>query len=263
MISERISIIGTGNVAQALSLALRDAGHTIKEVVGRSEEKTNSLAHKLGTTAKVGIASVSEFSSLYILAVSDDALESVIAQMPKVKGLVVHTSGTVSSRLLKNAFETWGVFYPLQTFTPGRILDFNKIPLIVFGSNDSVEARLKELSASIGSASHLMKDIDRRHIHLAAVMVNNFTNHLLALAGDYLKEKKLPHVLLDSLAQETIAKAIKIGAPNSQTGPAKRKDIGTVQSHLEMLEKEKNPHLLEIYQAFSASISEYYGDNKG
>jgi predicted short-subunit dehydrogenase-like oxidoreductase (DUF2520 family) len=258
--TERITIIGTGNVARMLGNALYESGHEIKEVAGRNTEKVLSLATELGAKAAIeGISKINEFSTVYLIAVTDDSIEEVVRAMPEVHGLVVHTSGSVGSRIIMSKYFKWGVFYPLQTFTPGRNLDFNKIPFVVSGATRAIEAQLKELAASVGSKAHLLGDEDRRHLHLAAVMVNNFGNHLLTLAGDYLKARHLDDKLLDALALETVNKAIVKGAPHSQTGPAKRGDSGTIEQHVTMLRDQSQHQLADLYEKFSECIQNYYG----
>lgn len=259
MKTERITIIGTGNVAGMLGKALYESGHEIKEVAGRRPEKVLALSKELGAKAVTeGISKINQFSTVYLIAVTDDSIEEVVESMPDVQGLVVHTSGSVSSRVIMTKFTKWGVFYPLQTFTPGRNLDFNKIPFVVSAATRSIEAQLKELAASVGSKAHLLGDEDRRHLHLAAVMVNNFGNHLLTLAGDYLKARHLDSKLLDALALETVNKAIATGAPNSQTGPAKRGDVGTIEQHIQMLRGQSQHQLADLYEKFSECIQNYY-----
>jgi predicted short-subunit dehydrogenase-like oxidoreductase (DUF2520 family) len=259
---ERITLIGTGNVAQSLGAALRNSGHIINEVYGRNMDRAIRLASSLGASVRPDLKALYTGSTLYIIAVSDDAIEEVVSGMPEVKGLVVHTSGTASSRLIASRFNLWGIFYPLQTFSPGRKPDFNKIPLIVSGSNRDVEFRLTDIAASIGSKSYPMNETNRRNLHLSAVLVNNFTNHLLALSGDFLKEKGLSPHLLDALMSETISKAQAIGAANAQTGPAKRGDSGTIAHHTAMLEEYGNEYLTRLYELFSDSISAYYSKGK-
>jgi predicted short-subunit dehydrogenase-like oxidoreductase (DUF2520 family) len=257
--NERIVLIGTGQVASVLLKVLHDSGHEIRQVLGRNKAKTEELARSAGAEPLVGdYARIHPYATLYIIAVSDDAIKEVVAQLPDLKGMVVHTSGSVSSRVIMARYANWGVFYPLQTFTQGRTLDFNKIPIVTIAASRLLEDKLKELAASIGSKAHVMSDEDRRHLHLAAVMVNNFTNHLLTLAGDYLKARGLDDKLLDSLAFETVSKAIAKGAPNSQTGPAKRGDSGTLSQHLEMLQEQPDESLALLYRIFSDSIRSYY-----
>lgn len=257
--TERIVIVGSGSVATTVGKALYDSGHEILEVVSRNKEH----AHELGRIVQAkrvlcDFSKVTEYASLYIIAISDDAIADVAQQLPNVHGVVVHTSGTVSSQVLKDKFEHWGVFYPLQTFTPGRDLDFNKIPFLVTSDVPQTEDFLTEIAASIGSSVYILDDEARAHVHVAAVMINNFTNHLLVLAGDYIREHHLSSHLFHSLVTETVKKAIDLGAENSQTGPAKRGDTQTIEKHLELIRTSNNSTLLSLYQIFTQSIMEKY-----
>jgi len=257
--SERIILIGSGSVATTLGLALYNSGHHIIEVVSRNRKHAELLGRQVNAAkTHTDFAGISPYATLYIIAVSDDAVEEVVQKMPAVDGLVVHTSGTVSSKVISSKYDRWGVFYPLQTFTPGRLLDFNKIPFLITCTGKKVEASLTDIAASVGSTTHHMDDEGRRHLHVAAVMVNNFTNHLLALSEEYLKKQKLPPQILHALAIETVAKAVSIGAGHSQTGPAQRGDQGTIDRHVEMLEKYGNPTLTQLYILLSKSIMEFH-----
>ncbi len=262
--SERIVILGSGSVATTVGLALYESGHEILEVVSRNKKHAEDLGRKVQAKRMLNdFKKVTEYASLYIIAVSDDAITDVIGQLPAVNGVVVHTSGTVSSDALKDKFEHWGVFYPLQTFTPGRILDFNKIPFLVTSDSIKTECFLTDLAASIGSAVYHLDDDARAHLHVAAVMINNFTNHLLVLAGDYIRQHHLPPHLFNSLVLETVKKSMDLGAENSQTGPAKRGDTQTIEKHLELIQSSDNATLLSLYEIFTKSIMEKYQDIAG
>lgn len=257
--SERVVIIGSGSVATTVGLALYESGHEILEVVSRNIDHAKELGRKVQAKRVLcDFSKVTEYASLYIVAVSDDAIVSVVAQLPVVNGVVVHTSGTVDSTVLMNKFQHWGVFYPLQTFTPGRDLDFNKIPFLVTSDSKKTEEFLTELAASIGSIVYHLKDDARAHVHVAAVMINNFTNHLLVLAGEYIRQHQLPPQLFNSLVMETVSKAMDLGAEKSQTGPAKRGDTRTIEKHLELIQSSDNSTLLSLYDIFTKSIMEIH-----
>lgn len=257
--SERIVIIGSGSVATTIGQALYESGHEILEVVSRNIAHAQLLGEKVQAKRVLSdFSKVTEYASLYIIAVSDDAILDVVQQLPLVHGVVVHTSGTVDCQLLKDKYEQWGVFYPLQTFTPGRDLDFNKIPFLVTSDGQKTQDLLTDIAASIGSSIYPLGDEARAHIHVAAVMINNFTNHLLVLAGDYIREHQLSTQLFHSLVLETVKKAIDLGAENSQTGPAKRGDTQTIEKHLELIRSTNNSTLLSLYQIFTQSIMEKY-----
>lgn len=257
--SERIVIIGSGSVATMIGQALYDSGHEILEVVSRNPQNAKVLGEKVQAKRILSdFSKVTAYASLYIIAVSDDAITHVVDQMPSVNGVVVHTSGTVGSQSLSAKFESWGVLYPLQTFTPGRNLDFNKIPFLITSDSEKSNELLVDIAASMGSSAYPLEDDARAHVHVAAVMINNFTNHLLVLASDYIKQHHLSSQLFYSLVLETVHKAIDLGSENSQTGPAKRGDTNTIEKHLELIRSSNNSTLLSLYQIFTQSIMEKY-----
>ena len=98
-------------------------------------------------------------------------------------------------------------------------------------------------------------DSKRVKLHLTAVMVSNFTNHLYALAEDYCHKESLEFKLLLPLIEQT-GNRIKTNSPrNVQTGPAARKDEVTINNHLNLLKGNHTLH--KIYQLLSDSIKEF------
>jgi predicted short-subunit dehydrogenase-like oxidoreductase (DUF2520 family) len=260
--TESIVIIGSGSVASTLGKALYESGHEILEVASRHLEHAKVLGEKINAKRILNdISKINTFASLYIIAVSDDAISEVINKMPKVNGIVVHTSGTSKSSLLKAKHKNWGIFYPLQSFTAGRKLDYNKIPILITTENKKIADFLTEVASSIGSSVFHLEDSSRIHIHIVAVMINNFTNHLLVLASEYMKSHELPSHLFHSLLLETVHKAIDLGAANSQTGPAKRGDMNTINQHLEIIQEQDIPAVMGIYKMFTKSIMQHHSSN--
>lgn len=257
--TERIVIIGSGSVASTLGSALYESGHEILEVYSCQLEHAKVLGEKVHTKRIISdISKINQYASLYIIAVSDDAISEIIDKMPKIDGIVVHTSGTSNSTLLKSKFKNWGIFYPLQSFTPGRKLDYNKIPILITTESKKISDFLTEIASSIGSLVFHLEDKSRIHIHISAVIINNFTNHLLVLADEYMKNHDLPSPLFHSLLLETVHKAIDLGAINSQTGPAKRRDMNTIHQHLETIQQQDIPAVLGLYKTFTKSIMEHH-----
>lgn len=257
--TESIVIIGSGSVATTLGIALHESGHEILEVVSRQLENAKVLGEKIQAKRVLNnFSKVNQYASLYIIAVSDDVIAEVVSKMPKVSGIVVHTSGTSKSSLLKNKFENWGIFYPLQTITAGRKLDYNKIPILITTESKKTSAYLTDVASSIGSSVFHLEDKSRIHIHIVAVMINNFTNHLLVLSDEYMKNHQLPPQLFNSLLLETVNKAIDLGAYNAQTGPAKRGDMNTIHQHLEIIQEQDIPAMLGLYKMFTKSIMQHY-----
>ena len=257
--TERIVIIGSGSVATTLGLALYESGHEIMEVVSRQLDHAEALGSKIQAKRILDdFSKINVYASLYIIAVSDDAIAEVIKKMPKVNGIVVHTSGTSKSSLLRDKFKNWGIFYPLQTFTTGRSLDYNKIPILITTENKTISDYLTDVASSIGSSVFHLADESRIHIHIVAVMINNFTNHLLVLADEYMGKHQLPPHLFHSLLQETVNKAINLGAINAQTGPAARGDMNTINQHLEKIQEQDLPAVKGLYKMFTKSIMEVH-----
>lgn len=257
--TERIVIIGSGSVATTLGLALYESGHEILEVYSRQLAHAKALGEKVHAKRIISdLSKINIYASLYIIAVSDDAISEVVEGMPTLDGIVVHTSGTSNSTLLKTKFQNWGIFYPLQSFTAGRKLDYNKIPILITTDSKNISDFLTEIASSIGSSVFQLEDNSRIHVHIAAVMINNFTNHLLALASEYMKSHDLPSHLFHTLLLETVHKAIDLGAINSQTGPAKRRDMNTIHEHLELIQQQDIPAVLGLYKMFTKSIMEHH-----
>lgn len=194
-------------------------------------------------------------ADLYIIAVKDDAIASIARRLRNVNGVVTHTSGTVGMDVLSRCRRR-GVLYPLQTLTRGVGLKVKDVPMLVEGSDQETTRMLLDLARGwVDNAFPASSEV-RRKAHLAAVMANNFTNHLWTLASEILERESLPKELLFPLMDETLRKAKAIGPQAAQTGPARRGDTGTMESHMEML-----PELqAEIYRKLSESITSHYAD---
>lgn len=182
-------------------------------------------------------------ASLYILAVSDDAIAEVAEKMPIVAGMVIHTSGTVSIDVL-GKHTVRGVAWPFQTLSRERTIDIDQVPLFVESTDI---AKLRDL---IPFPVHEATQSDRKSMHLAAVFANNFVNHLWSLAQNMLLSHGIEPDLLQPIMQETLRKAMKISPQKAQTGPAVREDATTMAEHL----KQLSPRLQAIYTAVSDSI---------
>jgi len=262
----RISIWGTGNVAFRLSLALKNAGHTIAYICGRNEEDGKQLVHILNKSENTqkGISAKSKFttdhssmidSDIVILAVSDDAIgklsdkfaifvQECLHHQDKDKGpVVLHTSGASSAELLSSNLR-YGVLYPLMSLNKVKPVEFSMIPFLLEGSDKDVESILTDLVYSVGAEYRFCDSDERLRTHLAAVYVSNFVNYLAGLAFDLAKPN---HIFLMPLAIETIRKAFLYDHPSTvQTGPAKRGDILTIEKHLRLLNEK--PEHKEVYK---------------
>lgn len=248
-----VVIIGTGNVATQLGLALKQAGHKIVTVVGRNTIRAKGLAQILRTGSTGSFNNIPK-SDFILIAVSDHSIELISKKIPaSVSSVVMHTSGSVAIDVLKKRFKKCGVFYPVQTISVNDYLDFRNVPVCIEGYDKPTEKKIKQLASGISDNVVKLSSVKRKTLHLAAVITNNFSNHLFVLANEILKKNKIPFNLLLPLIEQTAHK-ISIASPvTAQTGPAKRGDKKVIKEHLRMLNNQKK--LKEIYKLMSDSIA--------
>ncbi len=251
----KITIIGTGILAWHLAPELERAGHVINEIYGRSEDKALQISKNLyNPTITESLDFSLSTSSLFIIAVSDNAIEFIASEIVfPDEAMVVHTSGSVPMSTLElTALDRIGVFYPLQTFSKERKIKFSEVPMLIECNDQLAEHDLEEIASSISSNVTVVNSEDRLGIHLAAVFANNFTNHMIDIAGRLMENRDLDLELLKPLIRETVAKALDQNPVEAQTGPAVREDTETMQKHLDLL--DFNSRYQELYQLISESI---------
>jgi len=249
----KVAIIGTGNVASVIARLIKSSDHSLIHIAGRTLLHAQALATQWQTSFST-IDDMPQGSSadIYIITVSDKAINECAVQLKVSDAIVLHTAGAVSKDILKNHAERYGILYPLQSLT--KDMQATKIPLLIDGNTNEVVASLREFALSLSSDVHIANDEERLKLHTAAVVVSNFTNHLYALAETFCIKEKVEFDLLKPLILETAAR-LKYNSPSAvQTGPASRKDLGTIALHLQLL--NEHPQLKKIYEAFSKSIME-------
>jgi predicted short-subunit dehydrogenase-like oxidoreductase (DUF2520 family) len=248
-----VSFIGAGNVAIHLAKSLSSTGIIINEICSKNDVSAQNLAAKTGAKATT-LEKLSNTSDLYIIAIKDDQLEGLTINL-KDK-LVVHTSGSVSMQVLSPISKNIGVFYPLQTFTKHKQVDFKTIPMCIESSSTMAAKSLIELANKISSNVQEVTSEQRKKLHLAAVFACNFSNHFYSIADEILKESNLSLNLLKPLITETAFKINSISPKEAQTGPAIRKDITTIEDQLNQL-KDK-PEYRKLYNFVTQSIQNNY-----
>ncbi len=247
----KIGIIGSGNVATHLANGLSKTANVIG-IYSKTKANATTLAKKVKSKF-VSLSELEANAELIIIAVNDDQIEKVAKQLKSSKKLIVHTSGSVSSEVLKKArISNYGVFYPLQTFSKSKKVDFSNIPICVYSPNKKSLSILKKLASALSGNVTVIDDEQRKIIHLAAVFACNFSNHMYAIADDILKENNLSLDLLKPLIAETANKIQRITPKEAQTGPAKRKDNNTIKKQLKML--EDNADWQKIYKLVTQNI---------
>jgi predicted short-subunit dehydrogenase-like oxidoreductase (DUF2520 family) len=247
----KITIIGSGNVAQHLIDAFAKSNAVeIIQVFSRTQKLISPL---LDSTKITNDWNTLAEADLYIIAVSDDAIASVSSQLPFENRLVVHTSGSAPLNSLDNKNRK-GVFYPLQTFTKGKAVDFKAIPFCLETQSENDYALLEKVAQSISDNVYTIDSHQRKALHVAAVFVNNFTNHLYQLGNDICQENQVPFDILKPLILETAEKILTLSPEDAQTGPAKRNDISTIAAHESFLTNENQS---TIYKILTQSIQNH------
>ena len=250
--SRRIAIIGAGNVAASLAPALLSVGFTVVAVWSRSEESARLLGEKIGSPSFTDIDSLPD-ADIVIVSVTDNALSSVaVAVANRFKeALVLHTAGSLPMALLREAgCSRYGVFYPMQTFSKSRPVDFSTVSLFVEGCCEEATVEAEDIARSIGARVYRATSEQRRFLHLAAVFVCNFPNALYAMAAELLERNGLPFEAMLPLIDETAAKVHQLSPRDAQTGPARRGDTVVMQRQRELLDGT----LLEAYNLLSKYI---------
>jgi predicted short-subunit dehydrogenase-like oxidoreductase (DUF2520 family) len=247
-----IVIIGTGNTATILGRKLKKAGHRILQVFGKDASAASKLAYEVATESTNYWSMVRTDADVYLIAVTDDAIPDVVKHLHVPEKVVAHTAGSVKQDVLKKCSPHHGVFYPLQSLRK-EITDLPDIPILVDASDDVAKKILESLAHSIaGEKVTEASDEERLKLHVAAVIVSNFANHLYALAEDYCKKEGLDFKQLIPLIEETAARVKDVSPQKAQTGPALRNDQETIQKHLVLL--KGHPQLLKIYRLLTESI---------
>ena len=247
-----IAIVGTGNLATHLAKALAQTEHHLLQVLSREKERAAQLAKPLSAEGIDRISALSPELDMVILALTDSALKSkYIAQFPK-NLIICHTSGSVSMRVLKS-HKNHGIFYPLQTFSKQKALDFSRIPICLEASDNTVLTKLKLVAESLSSTIYEINSKQRKALHLAAVFACNFTNLMYDISHDLLSDAHLEFEILRPLILETAQKVQNHYPFEVQTGPAVRNDHKVIGAHKKRL--DNNPDLQEIYMMLTHEIN--------
>lgn len=249
----RIVLIGSGNVATVLGRMIRRAGHPILRVISREAGHARLLAQDLDCEYGTFADQFDDPAQLYIIAVKDEAIAAIGDQFHTGSRTVVHTAGSVSKDVLKGISSNYGVIYPLQSLRK-EVEPSQPVPLLIDGNSSETITLLQDFAGTISGDVALATDEVRLKMHVAAVVVSNFTNHLYTLAEDYCKKEKVDFKLLAPLIEETAHRVAHASPAMLQTGPAARKDTHTIEKHLALLDDHQS--LQHIYRMLTESIME-------
>lgn len=250
-----VVLIGAGNLAAHLGLALHRQGFRVVEVCNRTREKGMHLARKVGAEFIADPRNITRHADLYMLVVADAAISEVALSLPLRHQLVVHTSGTMDMKVLSEVSDNFGVFYPLQTFSPRRRINFKKVPVCLEANSAKGLELLSEIAHSLSEDVRVIDSDHRKMIHLSAVFASNFTNFMYVIAEELLEEHKIPFDLLKPLISQTVQNVRKNHLFQYQTGPALRGDRAVLDNHRALL--TSHPGYLELYDSISNNIIKY------
>lgn len=248
---QKISIAGNGNVAHHLIRRFYQNQIHVSHLLVRNLESAKDLNPDYNINVISDPAQLPP-DQLCLLCVPDDIVAKLIRQIhPSIK--IAYTSGSVGLNELPMR-SNLGVFYPLQTFTKTSEREIAEIPLLIEANNKGFHKTLMELAHCISTSVYPADSTQRKDLHLAAVWVNNFTNHMLYHAQEIASERQVDFKLLLPLLNETIAKLTEMSAKDAQTGPARREDETTLQAQSSRLTGLRK----DLYDLISKSIKETY-----
>lgn len=247
----RVVVLGSGNMAQQLLAVFQK--HPQIELVQWYCRSSKTLSFARQEIPTIHDLTQLEVADLYLLALADNALAEVSKHFQK-REVVVHMAGGIPLDTLQNKGSK-GVWYPIQSFTQNRVINFKGLPFSIEGSDTHTLEILSTLTHWVGGQATIHHSEQRLALHLAAVVCNNFTNHLYTLTATLCKQHQIDFDLLYPLIEETNTRLNNGNPEQWQTGPARRGDSQTLENHLALL---KSP-LKEIYQLLTKTIQEHYG----
>lgn len=248
-------IIGSGNIAAVFGEKIVSAGHELCQLVARSEVPASALARTLGCPWTTSWAEIDRGADLYLAAISDSGLGELATRLSLPGKLVVHTAGSAPAAILAPISRRCGVIWPLQSLR-AEVSPHPPIPLVIDSDRSedlpAIAAFANTLSGMVETASAEA----RLKLHLAATLVNNFTNYLYTLAAEFCDREKIDFDLLLPLIRET-ARRLEWHRPEAmQTGPAVRGDRQTIDTHVKLLHNYQD--IRQLYELFSIQIEEHY-----
>lgn len=254
-----VSFAGSGNLAWHLAPALDNVGYSVREVYSRNPKQASLLVKRLyEAEVKSSLDFSTSSSRIFILAVSDDAIEDVAREiiLPE-DAILVHTSGNQPlNRLGYAGTPNIGVFYPVQTFSKNRKVKFEEIPICIETEDKAVERELKAMAKAISKHVHVLDVHGRKALHVAVVFAASFTNHMLQISKEIMHQNKLDFELLRPLIAESLNKSLAVGPERTQTGPARKGDFELLDKDMEFLQRD--PSLAHVYRVISQHIIDEY-----
>lgn len=251
----KVTLIGAGNLATQLGKSLKKAGVTISQVYSRTEESARTLGELLEAEWLTDIKALRDEADIYIFSVKDSVLSELISEVCKGREdkLFLHTAGSMPMSCFEGKALRYGVFYPMQTFSKTKDVDFERIPVFIEGNSIETEDVIRILANKLTQRIIRLSSADRKYLHLAAVWACNFTNYCYTVASDILNEHDIPFDVMLPLINETTDKIQNICPKAAQTGPAVRGDKNVMSQQLELMSDRAD--LQELYKMLSKGIN--------
>ena len=251
----KVTLIGAGNLATQLGKSLKKAGVIISQVYSRTEDSARTLGELLEAEWLTDIKALRDEADIYIFSVKDSVLCELISEVCKSRGdkLFLHTAGSMPMSCFEGKALHYGVFYPMQTFSKTKDVDFERIPVFIESNSIETEDVIRSLANKLTQRVIRLSSADRKYLHLAAVWACNFTNYCYTVASDILGEHGIPFDVMLPLINETTEKIQKISPKEAQTGPAVRGDRNVMSKQLELMNGKED--LQELYKMLSKGIN--------
>lgn len=260
-----VVIIGAGNLAYHLALNIHQSKIPLLQVCNRSRRGLAYIRKNTGVETTSSLKKINREADIYIIAVSDDAIRETalaVVHLIPVGAVMAHTSGSVSIVALNDIGVklSYGSFYPLQSFKKERAIDFSKVPIFLSSNSRDTIKKLSVVAHEISNKVVVIQDDNRSKLHIPAVYVNNFVNHMYTVAMDYCSKENLQLAYLHPLMKETLERILDDNKPQDmQTGPAIRGDRETIENHRKLL--KDHPDQLPLYNYLTKAITRYYNEN--
>lgn len=251
----KVTLIGAGNLATQLGKSLKKAGVIISQVYSRTEDSARTLGELLEAEWLTDIKALCDEADIYIFSVKDSVLCELISEVCKGRGdkLFLHTAGSMPMSCFEGKALRYGVFYPMQTFSKTKDVDFERIPVFIEGNSIETEDVIRSLANKLTQRVIRLSSAERKYLHLAAVWACNFTNYCYTVASDILGEHGIPFDVMLPLINETTEKIQKISPKEAQTGPTVRGDRNVMSKQLELMNGKED--LQELYKMLSKGIN--------
>ncbi|MBO7337890.1 MAG: DUF2520 domain-containing protein [Paludibacteraceae bacterium] len=247
-----VTLIGAGNLATQLALALHERGIKINQVYSRTNESAKTLADLVCAKHTTCANDIEDGADFYIYSLKDDALDEIISQTAAQDGIHLHTAGSVDMSIFQGRKKRHGVMYPMQTFSKSKKVDFGKIPVFVEGSDNETAESIKALAKRLSDNVTNCDSRQRMTLHLGAVFCCNYSNYLYRVTEKLMNDQGLDFKVMLPLLEETVEKLRTLTAKDAQTGPAARHDMSVINKHIKAL--ESYPAYQKLYEDLAGRI---------